>query len=348
MSDPLLSVRDLTVHLRAAHGDVRAVEEVSFDVGAGEHVAIIGESGSGKSVTALSVLQLHDRRRVRYGSASSIRFRGEELLGAPAERIRRLRGHEIAMVFQDPMAALNPVFTVGDQLGHVVRTRLGKSRTEARDRTVQMLREVEIKRPEDQIHRFPHELSGGMRQRVLIAMALLCEPSILIADEPTSALDVTVQASVLETMRALAERHAASVVLITHDMGVVARYSDFVHVMYGGVVVEHGTVDALFARPRHPYTAALLRCTPRIDGDREHRLVPIGGTQEVRLGSRPEVGCPFAGRCRYVEERCRTSTPELRSPPDDDARGAVACHRAEALDLTNEMEQIDETIRADG
>jgi peptide/nickel transport system ATP-binding protein len=345
--EPLLSVRDLSVRLRSGNGDVRAVEGVSFDVGAGERVAIIGESGSGKSVTALSLLQLNDRRRVRYGSASSIKFRGEELLGAPPERMRRLRGREIAMVFQDPMAALNPVFTVGDQLGHVVRSRLGKSRAETLDRTVDMLREVGIERPEDQVRRYPHELSGGMRQRVLIAMALLCEPAVLIADEPTSALDVTVQAAVLETMRAAAERHGASLVLITHDMGVVARFSDFVHVMYGGVVVERGTVDGLFARPRHPYTAALLRCTPRIDGDRERRLVPIRGTQEVRLGAQPLVGCPFAERCRYVQERCRTTTPELR-PPLDYARGAVACHRAEELDLTKEMDQSDETIRADG
>jgi oligopeptide/dipeptide ABC transporter ATP-binding protein len=330
MSDALLRIEQLTVGLRSGRGEVRAVEDVSLEVPAGRRVGVIGESGSGKSVTALSVLRLHDPRTVSYGEDSRIVFDGEDILHAPQRRMAQVRGREIAMVFQDPMAALNPVFTIGDQLGHVARSRLGLSREAARARVVDTLGEVEIRSPAAQLGRYPHELSGGMRQRVLIAMALLCEPRVLLADEPTSALDVTVQAAVLETIRRVADRHGTAVMLITHDMGVVARFCEDVYVMYGGRVVERGPVRDIFARPRHPYTAALLRSTPRIDAARNARLVPIRGTQEARVGLAAASSCPFAARCSFAIDRCHAETPPLRpSGPDV----ADACLRADEIDL---------------
>ncbi len=345
MSTPLLSIEDLTVTFKSGRGEIRAVEDVSLAVPAGRRVGVIGESGSGKSVTALSVLRLHDPRVVRYGEASRIVYDGEDLLSASRERVARARGRNIAMVFQDPMAALNPVFRIGDQLGHVARARLGLDRAAARTRAIETLAEVDIRAPEEQLRRYPHELSGGMRQRVLIAMALLCEPRVLLADEPTSALDVTVQAAVLETIRRVAERHGAAVMLITHDMGVVARFCEDVNVMYGGRVVECGPVERIFASPRHPYTAALLRATPRVDAVRNSRLAPIRGTQEARVGLAALGGCPFAPRCAYAIDRCRVETPMLVPSSADTAD---ACLRADELELTEDPSPTRGTIDVRG
>jgi oligopeptide/dipeptide ABC transporter ATP-binding protein len=338
----LLEIDRLAVRIATDGGEVRAAEDVSLTVREGQRVGIIGESGSGKSVTAMSVLRLHDERRVRYGAGSRIVFAGEDLLRVSQRRLRALRGREISMVFQDPMASLNPVFTIGDQLGDVARTRLRIPKGEVHDVLVQALEAVEIHAPAEQLRRYPHQLSGGMRQRVLIAMALLCEPRLVIADEPTSALDVTVQASVLATLRRLAGERGAAVLLITHDMGVVARFCDVVHVMYGGRIVESGPVGELFARPRHPYTAALLRCTPRIDRNRSEPLDPIPGTQDVRRGDDPAPGCPFAPRCPHVADTCRAVMPP--SAPVGVPDHTVACHRAAELDLRQETGTRDTNV----
>jgi peptide/nickel transport system ATP-binding protein len=320
---PLLAISDLQVTFRSGRHSSQVVHGVSMGVGAGERVGIIGESGSGKTVTALSVLGLHDRRRTSYGESSSIRYADQELLNLPPDRMRKVRGAQIAMVFQDPATSLNPVFTIGKQLMPVLRVHQAMSREAAHEAALAALDAVEIRDPARVLGCYPHELSGGMRQRVLIAMAIACQPKVLIADEPTSALDVTVQATVLDLLSGLVDRSDMSLLLITHDMGVIARLCSYVYVMYAGRVVERGPAEELFRSSRHPYTQALLLSTPRTSGPRPRRLAtvppaPAGTT----AGTGP--GCSFAPRCGFAIERCRQEIPQLQAGPH-----AAACFRWE-------------------
>ncbi|MEX2465844.1 MAG: ABC transporter ATP-binding protein, partial [Gemmatimonadota bacterium] len=277
MSEPLLSVRNLRTWFDTDQGVARAVDGVTFDVGAGETVGIVGESGCGKTVTSLSVLGLLPVPPARVLEGSSIRFRGEELVGAKARRLRALRGNEISMIFQEPMSSLNPVYAIGDQISEALRLHKGLGRRAAKTEAIRLLDEVGIEGAERRVDEYPHELSGGMRQRVMIAMALSCAPDLLIADEPTTALDVTIQAQILELLAELRARRGMAVLLITHDLGVVAEVCDRVVVMYAGQVVERGTVQEIFGDPRHPYTRGLLDSLPSVD-EPGRRLQPIRGT----------------------------------------------------------------------
>jgi peptide/nickel transport system ATP-binding protein len=318
----LLTVRDVTVRFETDEGAVHAVDRVSFDLARGEVLAIVGESGCGKSVTTMSLLGLLPPTASVEGSA---RFNGGvELIGAGEGELRRIRGREISFVFQDPMTSLNPVFTVGRQVGEVLRRHLGMSKAEARTRTVELLDLVGIPSPERRVDEYPHQLSGGMRQRVMIAIAIACEPKVLIADEPTTALDVTIQAAVLDVLRELRERLGMAIVLITHDLGVVADIADRVVIMYAGQKVEEAPVDELFAHPQHPYTVGLLGAAPRVattavvvdsgNGSRRRRrrrLVEIPGRVPALHG--PPDHCPFADRCPRADERTRSEVPPLEA-----------------------------------
>ena len=308
MGDPILSVRELRVEFRTEGTVVRAVDGVSFDLDRSQTIGIVGESGSGKSVTNLAVLRLVPDPPGRI-TGGSIRFAGQELFALSESAMRKVRGKRISMVFQDPMTSLNPYLKVGRQLGEVLELHERASRSEARRRSIEMLERVGIPDAASRIDRYPHEFSGGMRQRVMIAMALLCKPELLIADEPTTALDVTVQAQILDLIREMREALGTSVVLITHDLGVVAGMADEVVVMYAGRIVEDAPTGALFANPRHPYTLGLLRSIPRLDRETD-RLTPIPG-RPPDLRRLPE-GCPFAPRCAYAVDRCREEDPELR------------------------------------
>ena len=299
MPEPLLDVRDLSVRFRTRRGTVTAVDKVSFSVAPGEVLGVVGESGSGKSVSMLAVLRLLTNPNVTV--SGEVLFRGRDLLALPDKEMRAVRGREIAMVFQDPMTALTPVHTVGWQIAEAIRAHEQVSRRQARARAVQLLSDVGIPDAASRADAYPHEFSGGMRQRAVIAMALSCNPSLLIADEPTTALDVTVQAQILDLMRELNARGSA-MVLITHDMGVVSRIADRVLVMYGGRAAEQGPRQAVFHGPRHPYTWGLLDSVPRVSGARLRRLPTIAGTP-VAPGAVPE-GCAFAPRCRLRHERC--------------------------------------------
>jgi oligopeptide/dipeptide ABC transporter ATP-binding protein len=294
------------------------VDGVSFDVYPGETVGVVGESGCGKSVTALSLLRLIDPPG-RIEAGSRIEFEGRDLLTASDEEIRKVRGNRMAMVFQEPMTALNPVFTVGDQIAEVARVHDNASRKAAWERAIEMLSLVGIPAPRDRASQYPHEMSGGMRQRVLIAMALVMRPALLIADEPTTALDVTIQAQILELLADLQQRLGTAILLITHDLGVVAEAASRVLVMYGGQIVEQAPVRELFARPAHPYTEGLMRAMPRVGHGRD-RLVTIPGS--VPAPTAWPSGCRFRDRCPYAWERCEREAPELRGTSSHLAR----CH----------------------
>lgn len=304
MSEALLSVRDLRTSFRTDQGALRAVDGVSFDVLRGETLGIVGESGCGKTVTALSILRLLPEPPATIEEGSSVRFLGEELLSLQPEEMRALRGNEISMIFQEPMSSLNPVYTVGSQITEALRLHLGSGRREARNEAIALLAKVGIPDPERRVDAYPHQLSGGMRQRVMIAMAISCKPKLLIADEPTTALDVTIQAQILRLLRELRETDDLSVLMITHDLGVVAEVCDRVVVMYAGQVVESGTVDEVFAAPAHPYTRGLLASLPSIER-RGQRLAAIPGT--VPSPREWPSGCRFAPRCGETEERCRSA-----------------------------------------
>ena len=304
----LLEVRGLRTQFSTDSGEFAAVDGVSFDVAAGRTLAIVGESGCGKSVTALSIMGLVASPPGRIASGS-IRFEGLELVGLPKRQLQDLRGNGIAMIFQEPMTSLNPAFTVGEQIVEGLLRHQNISRVEAVERTMEMLRKVRIPAPEQRFHDYPHKLSGGMRQRVMIAMALACNPRLLIADEPTTALDVTIQAQILELMRSLQQETGTAIILITHDLGVVAEVADEVAVMYAGKIVERASVQALFAEPQHPYTVGLLGSIPRLDGDAV-RLASIKGQVPNPL-QRPS-GCNFADRCPFVDAQCRLAEPLLR------------------------------------
>ncbi|MCH1570232.1 MAG: ABC transporter ATP-binding protein [Longimicrobiales bacterium] len=306
MSKTLLSVSDLRTWFHTDQGVGRAVDGVSFEVRAGETLGIVGESGCGKTVTSLSILRLLPEPPARIEPGSSIVFDGEELLGATQERMRALRGNEISMIFQEPMSSLNPVYTVGSQITEALRLHRKMDRVEARTEAIRLLGEVGIPDADRRVDEYPHQLSGGMRQRVMIAIALSCEPRLLIADEPTTALDVTIQAQILELLADLRARHGMAVLLITHDLGVVAEVCDRVVVMYAGQVVETGTVDEIFARPVHPYTRGLLASLPAVER-RGQRLESIPGT--VPNSTDWPEGCRFAERCSEVEDACAVQQP---------------------------------------
>jgi len=308
MSDSLLNVENLTVHFHTDDGVVRAVEGVSFAVEPGETLGIVGESGSGKSVTNLAVMGLVPRPPGRVVAGKAI-FRNRDLLKLTQRELRGIRGRRIAMIFQDPMTSLNPFLTVARQMTEVTRLHLGHSRDEALGHAVAMLDRVGIPAPDRRVFDYPHQLSGGMRQRVMIAMALSCKPDLLIADEPSTALDVTIQAQILELMRNLQDEQGTAIILITHDLGVIAGTCHRVAVMYAGRFVEEAGVDELFARPKHPYTLGLLESIPRLDEERGAELKPIAG-QPPHLVDLPP-GCPFRPRCRFAIERCAREDPPL-------------------------------------
>ncbi|HEY1567172.1 MAG TPA: ABC transporter ATP-binding protein [Solirubrobacteraceae bacterium] len=311
----ILSVQDLSVRFETEDGPVQAVNEVAFDLEPGEVLAIVGESGCGKSVTAMSLLGLLPDSALVSGRAQ---FGGENLLACPLPQLRRVRGREISFIFQDPMTSLNPVLTVGRQIGEVLRRHLNMSRRKARTRTIELLELVGIPAPEHRLSQYPHQLSGGLRQRVMIAMAISCDPKVLIADEPTTALDVTIQAAVLDVLREVRGRLSMAIVLITHDLGVVADIADRVIVMYAGQKVEEAAVEELFAHPQHPYTLGLLGAVPRVgaaahNGARSNghraRLTEIPGLVPALPG--PPEACPFAERCPRADEQSRSAMPAL-------------------------------------
>ncbi len=305
MPPPLLRVSNLKTTFRSEDGVVSAVNGLSFSVEAGSTLGIVGESGSGKSVTALSIMRLIPQPPGKIESGEVV-FKGKDLLKASDHEMRAIRGHEIAMIFQDPMTSLNPVLTVGDQIAEATRLHLGYSKKDAMDRAVDMLRLVRIPVPEKRVNEYPHQFSGGMRQRVMIAMALSCDPAVLIADEPTTALDVTVQAQILDLMNEMQERLGSAIVMITHDLGVVAETCQNVLVMYGGNLVEYGSADQIFNAPKMPYTIGLLESLPRLDGAGD-RLVPIPGQPPNLL--RMPSGCAFAPRCKYRMPICDEPVP---------------------------------------
>jgi peptide/nickel transport system ATP-binding protein len=313
----MLEVRDLKVSFRTEHGLVRAIDDVSFDVKESEILGVVGESGSGKTVSLLAVMGLITDPNAEI--EGSIKYQGRELVGLSNKDMRKLRGREIAMIFQDPMTALTPVYTIGWQIAEQIRAHHSVSAKVAEQRAIDLLAEVNIPNPAEAIHRYPHQLSGGMRQRAVIAMALSCNPSLLVADEPTTALDVTVQAQILDLVRKLQKNHKSAVVFITHDMGVIAEIADRVMVMYAGRIVERGTKRELFSDPQHPYTQALLDSIPPLSGKRPHRLRSIPGSPPTLL-NRP-AGCSFGPRCNVRFEKC-SNLPHLTEKGHD-----AACFR---------------------
>jgi peptide/nickel transport system ATP-binding protein len=296
----ILQVRDLKVSFRTEQGIARAIDGVSFDVNEGEILGVVGESGSGKTVTLLAVMGLiTDPNAIIEGS---IQYRGRELVGLPQRQLRHLRGKEIAMIFQDPMTSLTPVYTIGYQIAEQVLTHTKLSKAQAWQRAIDLLAEVNIPKPDEAVHRYPHQLSGGMRQRAVIAMALSCNPALLVADEPTTALDVTVQAQILDLIKRLQKSHGSAVVFITHDLGVMAELADRIMVMYAGRIVERGSKTDIFRMPRHPYTRALLDSIPPLEGVRPHRLRTISGAPPS-LFNLPQ-GCAFGPRCANKFAAC--------------------------------------------
>ncbi len=318
MTTPLLKVEHLSVGFPSKSGVVQAVTDVAFEVHPGEVLAVVGESGSGKSVTALSIMRLHPKNTLITGEVT---FDGIDLLGLKEEQMRSVRGRDIAMIFQDPMTALNPVFTVGDQIIETIRVHHEVSKNEAFDRAVDLLKMVGVPEPKRRAQQYPHEFSGGMRQRAMIAMAIANDPKLLIADEPTTALDVTVQAQVMEVLHEVQAATGSAMILITHDLGLVAGTADRVQVMYASRVMETGTIDEIFYESRNPYTLALLDSIPDLEGTKD-TLHPIPGNPPSLL--RPQPGCPFAPRCKMIIDVCLESVPDL--VPINEGH-ASRCHR---------------------
>ncbi|SDH87159.1 peptide/nickel transport system ATP-binding protein [Sinosporangium album] len=305
-----LELRDLRIHFPTDDGLVKSVDGLSFRLDRGKTLGIVGESGSGKSVTSLGILGLHNRRNARV--SGEIWLDGEELVTAPPDAVRALRGKKMAMIFQDPLSAMHPYYTVGNQIIEAYRIHNKVTKAVARKHAVDMLGRVGIPQPDRRVDDYPHEFSGGMRQRAMIAMALSCDPELLIADEPTTALDVTVQAQILDLMRDLQREFDSALIIITHDLGVVAELSDDILVMYGGACIEYGSTDDIFYRPEHPYTWGLLSSMPRLDREPTERLLPIKGTPPSLINVPP--GCVFSPRCPYADrtgDRAATEVPEL-------------------------------------
>jgi oligopeptide/dipeptide ABC transporter ATP-binding protein len=321
MTEPILAVEGLRTHFPTRQGVVRAVEDVSFSVAPGKILGLVGESGSGKSVTGYSIMGLVDPpgRIV----AGRILMRGRDLRTLPAEEMRKIRGNRIAMIFQDPMMTLNPVLRIDTQMIEAILAHQKVDRRAARDRSRVALAQVGIPSPDERLHAYPHQFSGGMRQRVAIAIALLNRPELIIADEPTTALDVTIQAQILELMKELTRRLGVALIIITHNLGVVARYANRVNVMYAGRIVESGSAEALYRSPRHPYTMALLRSVPRLDIPRRTRLDPVDGQPPDLM--RLDGGCAFRPRCRFAVDACATAQPPLAAASEAEHR--AACFR---------------------
>jgi len=322
-NDLLLEVRDLKVHFPTADGVVKAVDGISFEIRRGQTLGVVGESGSGKSVGFLTIMGLITSRQAEI--SGQVLFKGRDLLTLPADEMRHIRGKEMGMVFQDPMTSLHPMYRVGDQIAEAVLTHQDTTKKAAAAMAVDMLGRVGISKPAESARRYPHEFSGGMRQRAMIAMSLVLNPDLLIADEPTTALDVTVQAQILDLIDRLKSEFNAAVAIITHDLGVVAEHCDDIQVMYAGRIVETGTNRDLFYRGRHPYTWGLLQSIPRLDAEESHRLHPIKGLPPSLIFVPP--GCAFHPRCPYAFDRCRTEEPRLASP---DGLHASACHLSDA------------------
>lgn len=305
----ILEVKNLRTSFFTDNGELRAADDLSYSVRAGECVAIVGESGSGKSVSALSVMRL-----IAFPPGlilgGEVLFKGKDLLKVSDEEMQKIRGSEISMIFQEPSTSLNPVLTIGDQITENIMLHKKISKEEAYKEAIDLLAQVEIPNPEERIKQYPFEFSGGMQQRAMIAMAMSCNPDILIADEPTTALDVTVQAQVLEQLNTLRQKYNTALIIITHNLGVVARYADYVKVMYGGKIVEDGTTREIFKNPHHPYTSGLIRAVPRLDLPRSHGLHTIEG-EPPDMTRIPAGSCAFAERCKYATEECRTKRPPL-------------------------------------
>jgi peptide/nickel transport system ATP-binding protein len=317
-----LEVRDLRIHFPTEDGLVKSVDGLSFKLERGRTLGIVGESGSGKSVTSLGILGLHNRRNAKV--SGEIWLDGQELVGSSPEEVRRLRGRRMAMIFQDPLSAMHPFYTVGDQIIEAYRVHNDVSKKAARKHAVDMLGRVGIPKPERRVDDYPHQFSGGMRQRAMIAMALSCDPELLIADEPTTALDVTVQAQILDLIRDLQQEFNSAIIMITHDLGVVAELSDDILVMYAGRSVEQAAVDDAFHRPLHPYTWGLLGSMPRLDRERSERLLPIKGTPPSLINV--PVGCAFSPRCAYAELNEGKSERERPELVEVEPGHRVACH----------------------
>ena len=336
--ETLLDVRDMKTHFKVLDGIVPAVDGVSFSIGRGQTLAIVGESGSGKSVTALTIMRLLDIPPAIIGADSEVWFDGKEILHMPIDQMRKIRGKDMAMIFQEPLTSLNPVLSIGEQIAEQVRLHLKVGNREARDRSIESLRTVGIPSPEKRIQQYPHEMSGGMRQRVMIAMALSCEPQLLIADEPTTALDVTIQAQILELLKVIQQKTGSALLLITHDLGVVAEMVDHVVVMYAGQVVEQGSVNDVMIEPRAPYTMGLLESIPTAE-KRGARLSVIKGVVPSPFHLPP--ACRFEPRCPYAWDLCREVSPELSTVAGSNSDRLARCHlhgpagesrRASALD----------------
>jgi oligopeptide/dipeptide ABC transporter ATP-binding protein len=324
----LLDIHNLRTQFRTSAGIVKAVDGISYDVEEGETLAIVGESGCGKSVGAMSILRLIPDPPGRIVDGV-INFEGRDLLKLSDEEIRQVRGAQISMVFQEPMTSLNPVLSIGQQLNETIMLHLGSSEEEANNRSIELLGMVGISDAARRLKQYPHHLSGGMRQRVMIALALSCDPKLIIADEPTTALDVTIQAQILELMKDLSRRLGVALIIITHNLGVVARYANRVNVMYAGKIIEMGTAEQVYHNPSHPYTVGLLASVPRMDLHRGRRLVPIQG-QPPDL-TRLDDGCAYRARCRWAVDRCATEFPPLEDAGNNQR---VACWRM------NEMQEL--------
>ncbi|MBM7622860.1 ABC transporter ATP-binding protein [Sporohalobacter salinus] len=328
MSDRILKINNLKTYFHIDRGTVKAVDGVDLGIKEGETLGVVGESGSGKSVTASSIMQLIPIPPGEIVQGEII-FKNENLLGKSIEKIRNIRGNQISMIFQEPMTSLNPVYTIGDQIVEVLELHQDMNKEEALEEAVEMLEKVGIPSPEERVTEYPHQLSGGMRQRVMIAMALACNPELLIADEPTTALDVTIQAQILELMQELKDEFNTAIMLITHDLGVIAEAADKVAVMYGGRIVEQGEVRTVFKDPEHPYTKGLINSIPNVE-ERNDRLEPIKGIVPDPF-SFPE-GCRFANRCDYVIDKCWSQKPKLENI---DSGHVVRCWRWKELNQKN-------------